>query len=348
MSNIDILKSFSILPIVDLDNIHLPSDGLIYEVPKDCKINFQKNNICRRHYEKLIDKESLILEQCPFGFSSFVIKTEKINFAFTGIIPFPRLGGELEKKCAKKFPRNKISIDSIHKISLALDNIYKNLNEITQDIISNSSKALHEIRKLNRVVKQNSEKLYKKDESNRTLLTIWKASEMMSQQFDVIEILANENLSSIPLNIKSHLFDLLYKCIQFNSFEKEKIQIQCEDHYRPRVWICDKTFHIIPNVLIGNATKYARPNSKIIVKLIEDAEFCIVRVTNELSEKLDITDKIFNKGVRFHKDIEGTGNGLYVAQLVAQQHKIEIKMEQVRKAEGIFLCEFSFKIKTID
>lgn len=348
MDKKELFSKFALLPVVNLNDIHCPLSGLKMKTSKDCTINYHKNSVCKLHYESILNMNTFEIKQCPYGFSTMAVISDKAKIALTGFVPYPRLGGEKETKLAKKYPENKIEIQSIKDNIKILNDVYIHFQKITKDIIDNSSKALHEIRKLNRIVKQTSEKLHARDKENKMLLTIFKAAEMMSQQFDVIELLADENLSKLPLNINSNIFDLFYKCIQINSLDQNRFIFNCDLAYRPKALVCDKTFNIIPSVLISNALKYAIPKSKIILELVDLGNACEVKILNEIKEKLEVNENIFDKGIRFHGDTDGTGNGLYVAQLIAKQHGSIICFRQFKKNENVFVCEFSLKIKTLD
>ena len=347
MSNFELIVNFSLLPIIDIQSSKEPKDGFSMKLSTDCRINLHKGNYCKKHYDNLKKAKPNTFFQCPFGFSSFTFHCEDSTLAITGFIPFPRFQTAEESKMAKKNPDNKISRQAVIDATSKLNNIYGLFKKIEKDTIENSSKALHEIRKLNQSVKHTSERLSKDDPMNKRLLTIFKASEMMSQQFNIIELLANETLSELELNAESNIFDLLYKCNHINSLYKDRIDLICESSYRPRAKVCDKTILILPNVLVTNAIKYSKDHSRVQVFLIEEDDCCIVKVINETKERLDMDESVYEKGVRFHKDSEGTGKGLYLAMLVAVQHDTMISHKTWQDGKKNMI-EFSFKLKTIN
>ena len=68
------LARLSPLPIVDLRRIAPPEDGLLVPAPEVCRRNFEKSDVCRKHYEMLAAGRTLPnLVQCPYGFASSVV-----------------------------------------------------------------------------------------------------------------------------------------------------------------------------------------------------------------------------------------------------------------------------------
>src|SRR5207249_3597738 len=158
------------------------------------------------HYKKLLQDASFLEKtvQCPFGFSSFVVRARKATLAFTGVIPFPRMGGEKERRMAKSYPTSHIDVVSFRKARDAILVGDARMAQLEAEIIKREAFALHEIRKLNRTVKQEAERLCLSESPNNPaaanpqFVKIWKSSELMSVQFEVIELLANETLFTLP------------------------------------------------------------------------------------------------------------------------------------------------------
>ena len=109
---------------------------------------------------------------------------------------------------------------------------------------------------------------------------------------------------------------------------------------------CDKTISIIPTVLISNAIKYSPPETEIFVGLRLEKDDVVLEVTNFLREGTVLDNSIFERGVRASTDSDGTGNGLYVAQLVAKQHGTIIALKVNDEPYGKTSCTFSVRLKT--
>jgi len=148
------------LPVVDLHAIGPPHDGLLLSAPDSCRKNFDRGDACREHYKRLADvPDPTVLVQCPFGFCSRVVRTRSVTAALTGMIPYPRLGGDSERRMAKKHPDAKMRVDAITMAADAIRGSVLHFEMIEQESVQKHSMALHEIRKLNRTVKQSAERL---------------------------------------------------------------------------------------------------------------------------------------------------------------------------------------------
>lgn len=271
---------------------------------------------------------------CPFGLASVLVRSQAGSFALTGFVPFPRLGGPNERVAARKERKHHIAISEVQKTAAALVGHERQFQDFERRMIERYSMALHEIRKLNRTVKQTAEGLCLNespdapDNADPRIVRIWKASELMSSQFDIIEILANESVAQLPLNMDMDVYRIFDKCVRiFRPSASGTISISTQATETLRIRACDKTFPIIPTVLIGNAIKYSLRGTPIHVEVRPTARGCAVRVENTTVENAGLTQDIFKRGVRASSDTDGSGNGLYVARLVATQHSASISMD---------------------
>src|SRR5207248_246353 len=108
-----------------------------------------------------------------------------------------------------------------------------------------------------------------------------------------------------------------------------KITLDASIEYHPRIEVCDKTFPIIPSVLLENALKYSVDKDVRVTFRANTADYVIASVSNLAVLTRSLTDDVFKRGYRAAKDNEGSGNGLYVAQLVAKQHGSLLHVETV-------------------
>lgn len=289
-----------------------------------------------RHYRQLASgglRSDVI--QCPFGFASAPFNVGGAKAAVTGFIPYPRHGGNQERILAKRHKETHFSVDAVKRVISGLIATHEHLLEVEQEIVRAHSMALHEIRKFNRTIKQNAERLCKQaspdnvDHAPKEMLNIYKTAELMSNEYDVIEILADASQATLPVNTVSEIYKMFDKCVKiYNAVAGgRKIILRASGNYSPRVAASDKTLHIIPSVLIENALKYSLPGSDIRINIDPDetdGQRCIVTVTNDSPGNQELDDRVFQRGVRFSSTGDGSGNGLYVAQLIANQHKTRI------------------------
>ena len=177
----------------------------------------------------------------------------------------------------------------------------------------------------------------------RNLLKIWKTSGLMSAQFDVIELLANEELYRFPLNTELEIYKLVDKCVRIfrPPDNPSRIVLKAPFNFHARIRAFDKTIQIIPTVLIENALKYAIPGSPIYVELSREDDWVILSVQNDSIGTQPLTENVFQRGYRASKDQDGSGNGLYLAQMVAQQHEAKLQLSSSMIRPNTMRCHFS-------
>ena len=123
-----------------------------------------------------------------------------------------------------------------------------------------------------------------------------------------------------------------------------RIHIRASPGYSPRILACDKTFSIIPSVLIENALKYSLPDSNVTVEISQLGTHCVVRVTNQSKRDPAFGDIIFKKGFRLSTDRDGSGNGLYLAKMVTEQHKGELTLSSRNISSDVMECTITVRL----
>jgi signal transduction histidine kinase len=350
----EILRKISPLPLVDLVSIDQPFNGTHVKVNSTCKHCLEVETKCKDHYRALALKgadNSVV--PCPFGFSSFVFKSDNARLAFSCIIPFPRTGAAGEGRWAKRHPEIKCSVEVLRSYSEFINRTIKQLADAEKETAKKYTMAFHEIRKLNRNIKLQAERLYQatvlpgEAELRKKHETIFRAAEMLSAQFEIIEVLADESLASLPLKAKSELYRIFDKCVRIYQTNPPRIGLDCNQNYHPVAMTCDKTFPIIPTVLIENALRYSLPGTQIAIKFDPEGDFCNIRITNEAKLEKPLDNSIFVRGVRATAQTEGSGFGLYLAQIVARQHYTLIEVSSTKIAENRFRCTFNMRFRLV-
>jgi light-regulated signal transduction histidine kinase (bacteriophytochrome) len=351
------VANLSSLPVVDLHNIRLPTNGTQCETPLSCQKHFKRSDACKEHYETLLSAAATVgtLVQCPYGFASYRVDLDRLQIAITSLIPHPRLGGPQESALAKTHSANKTSVDAIKGIERQLRKLERHLEELEKRTIEGHAVALHEIRKLNAKIKQSSERLCM-DESpldperaTPQLVTVWKSSELMSLQFDIIEILANESLATLPVSSETEIYRLFDKCARIYdaSSQQRRIKLVAPYDFRPVVRVCDKTIAIIPTALIENALKYSLADTPVVIEFYTSKMTCCVDVKNQAILPAALTNEVLKKGVRLGATKEGSGNGLFLAKLVASQHNAKLTVATRPLGDGLTECTFHLAIPTL-
>lgn len=354
MKPFDQISLASALPIVDIESTSTPKDGWLRSLSFTCKKHLSNGTKCYEFYLSL--KGSSVpngLYLCPFGFSTLKFKSVDSEIGITGFVATPRTGSPREKIIAKRHPEYKYQLEAVENMVIKLREVRRRLEDVEIETIKNQSMALHEIRKLNRIVVQNAERVCNEqspgdpENAPKRSVTIWKAATLMSEQFEIIEIVANESLTDYPLNQMVDPYPLFHKCVRiYQTLEegKHNIRISGLGNPGPKIYINDKTFPIIPTVLIENALKYAALNSDVRINFQLTKKEYMIMVANESIDSVPLTDKIFERGVRQTIKSEGSGIGLYLAKLIAAQHDATISVVSQKLEGDRFKHCFTLKI----
>lgn len=310
----------ALFPTVHLCHDKL-SDGRLIPCSAFCRKSFSSRQECASHYEKLKSGPTGIF-QCPFGFTTRTFDFEKERYAITGVIAFPRFGTPEEAKMAKRFPENKVT-------RLALEEYVGFIQEVEQvraSEVEAGAKVLpqkmHELRKLNGAILQHSEKELKRRQDSPALQSIHSAAELMKNNFDILEALANpDSMRALPLNDSINLFDLSYKMKKVYEERARTRNITIRINGDSAIINGSyKSFPIVPAVLMENAIKYSTRGSEISITIARSGRDVVVDVENTTDLQID-SEKCFEKGVRFAKDLtEGAGFGLFLARQIAEAH----------------------------
>ena len=327
-------KELSPFPIVDLDFIDKPSDGFHVPLNNFCQKKYRNNSACAAFYKSLsVYREGFYA--CPFGFSAYKFRVSGKAFALTAFIPFPRQETQLEADRARDHAQTKTSRAAVEKTALALITASATAERGYQQEIQKYPAAFHELIKLNGAVKQHAELLLESWPEDGNVRTIFSSAEMMSRQFEILELIANQELTKLPVKNRSTLKLLVYKCLKIYETRASAKKIRFEKKLAEGdILVCNKTFPIIPFVLIDNAIRYSRENGRVLVEVVTERGSCELRVSNHCDFFVE-AEKLFRKGSRGNEG-EGSGNGLYLAQLVAAQHGAEIVFKQTPNKDVTF------------
>lgn len=333
------IENLSPLPLVNLSSITKPFDGGILPLSNYCVKKFGSDTKCREHYQSLVSKPDGCY-QCPYGLASHKFALLGRPFAITGFISFPRLGGEHEAARAKEMPAYKTSLQIVKETVTFFEKTHQIARTAFEEQLKKYPLAFHELRKLNGAIKQRAEKLLVDFGENEEARTIHSSAELMSNNLDLLEIMAaREDLIDLPLNSTINLLDLAYKCkkvYQQRAEERNLLLWVDGNEKRPIIQGNRKTFPALLTVLVENAIKYSREKTRISITAVMSAKTVRLSVHNISDIGID-TQKCFEKGFRSSSNIEGSGLGLFIAQLVAAQHKSKIVCEQRGEAKTFYM-----------
>jgi len=317
----------SLFPFYDSEKKAL-LDGSEVLLTKFCRDAFTTKAECAMHYASLLSKSSGYY-QCPFGFTSRSFEFALDKFISTGVIAFPRFDTQEERKRAKDYPENKVTRKSIDSCITYLNQLEKMRADVIEDASKVLPQAFHELRKLNGAVLQHAEREANTSGQSANLTTIISAAELMRNNFDILEALSNiEGIKSLPNDSTINVFDLFYKMkrVYQERTSQKRMLVLLSGENRPLIQGSQKSFPIVPAVLLENAIKYGKEGSHIRVEISGSNGVARLIVENETTEKID-TEKCFERGTRFSSDKEGGGFGLFLAREVVKCHKGKIRCQ---------------------
>jgi len=297
-------------------------DGIAVAACSFCKKSVWAKAECAEHYRD-ISLLSPGYHLCPFGFTTRTFYFDGEMWAITGLVAFPRFGTDPEREMAKRFPDNKTSREGIERTISYLDA----LGGLRADLIAKAAKvfpqAFHELRKLNAAILQHAEREIQARGEAPALLTIRSAAELMRNNFDILEALSNpEAMRAIPADSTISLMDLAYKTkrVLLEKANTRGMQINLTG-VKAIIPGSQKSFPIVPAVLIENAIKYGKPNTQISVEVAASEKKAYLTVENESIHQID-EQKCFDRGSRYAAQAaEGGGFGLFLAKEIVQAHQ---------------------------
>ena len=316
----------SLLPLTDPDALRV-HDGLEVPCPKLCREAVATRPECAQHYQS-VGSQFGSFRQCPFGFTTHALAFAGKTWFVSGVIAHPRFDTSNERELAKRYPVSRVSRSTVEStVRLA--------NEIEQaraDAIAEGSmvlpQAFHELRKLNGAVIQHAERVISDQGESRSLLSIKGAAELMRNNFDLLEALSNiESMKSLPLDSTVNIYDLAFKMKRVYQ-EKAAGRFMTINVQGVRAIIkgSQKSFPLVPAVLLENAIKYGSQRQQIFIGVQQRGQKAELVVENFSSHKIDPV-RCFDRGVRFAGGVEGGGFGLFLAKQVVAAHNGTISCE---------------------
>lgn len=310
----------SLFPIFDAGTGQL-QDGSFVHVSAFCQKAISSKAECRAHYDALKTK-SEDYYQCPFGMTSRNFYYGGELKIITGVVAFPRFNSADEQRMAKKFPAIRVARSAIEGSIAFFRETEKLRAAAVQEASQVLPQAFHELRKLNAAVLQHAEKELRDTKETRSLLSIKSAAELMRNNFDILEALSNiEGMKALPSEPSINLFDLVYKTKRvYEERATARHMLIHVDGVRAIVSGSQKSFPIVPCVLIENAIKYGKPRTSIEANIATIGNKAILAVENETDAFIDCA-RCFEKGVRYSSNVEGGGFGLYLAKEIVTIHR---------------------------
>ena len=316
----------SLFPVFDV-NAEKLNDGYSVAACEFCKNAVTEKPECNQHYRSLTTKREGY-HQCPFGFTSRSFFLDGQMRVITGVIAFPRFDTTNERQIAKRFPNNKISREAIDAGVRFLREVEQYRADAIQEAAKVLPQAFHELRKLNGAILQHAEREISGRGETRNLASIKGAAELMRNNFDILEALSNiEGMRALPSDSTINMFDLVFKVkrVLQEKAESRGIHINVSG-VRAIIRGSQKSFPIVPAVLLENAIKYGIGNRPIRADISTNANKVVLTVENESDAFID-SDRCFERGARFSAEVEGGGFGLFLAKEIVICHHGSIQCE---------------------
>lgn len=316
----------TLLPLFNVTSGEL-QDGTEVPACTFCRKAVVERRECSDHYASLKASQPKYKE-CPFGFTSRSFYFEDNLYVTTGIVAYPRFNSQKEREMAKKYPAIRVARKTIEANIELLNAVQDYRAKEIQRASEVIPQAFHELRKLNAAVLQHAEREINANGESQNLLSIRSAAELMRNDFDILEALSNiDGMKSLPIDSTINLFDLAYKTKRIFAARAQdrRINIILEG-VRAIIPGSQKSFPIVPAVLLENAIKYAPRNSQIHMQVLAQNDRAILIVENSYLGGID-TQRCFDRGARFSSDVEGGGFGLYLANEVVTCHKGTLRCE---------------------
>lgn len=316
----------SSLPLSDPESLEV-HDGLEVPSPFLCRTSIATRPECAEHY-RFYSAQDLGFQQCPFGFTTRRFPFAGKTWFVSGVVAYPRFDSTNERALAKKFPASRVSRASVDAVTL----VAAAIESARADSIIEGAKVLpqafHELRKLNGAIIQHSERAIGEIGENRSLLSIKGAAELMRNNFDILEALSNiEGMRSLPLDGTVNLFDLAFKMkrVYQERAAARSIPINVQG-VRAIIKGSQKSFPLVPAVLLENAIKYGTTQGSISVGISAKGARAQLVVENRSIHPIDPL-RCFERGVRYANGVEGGGFGLFLAKEVVEAHHGSITCE---------------------
>lgn len=321
-------------------------DGLIEKCFLFCSRNF--NSKCIQHYEHIKDKTGF--HTCPYGFTSYIGE----DYNYSSLLIENHFNSRKSKRNThKKDSKIEHSLESFNNLIKYFIDVNYNINA-KQHIIREYDKksevfsieketlddTLHELRKLNNILKKQAYTLKNDLERNNIFnpevvlrsKNILSTTQLITARLNAYDFTLNPEL--IELTPKTNIS--LYK-----KFDKAKqcLKVVTSENGTPLVFKgssksrfeCYNIIDLLPFIIFENALKFNLENSEINCEFVEeDSNLLKIVVSNTaiLPEKNDLANlkQKHSRGSNA-QEIKGSGKGLYIANLICDFNNFNLEIE---------------------
>ncbi|MBU3641682.1 ATP-binding protein [Polynucleobacter sp. Fuers-14] len=307
----------------------------------------QEPSICKKckTHSCVTERPMLLGSVCSDGLTYFGTSVSGIHLVIYGLTSLSNrevLGKKFGTQRKHELKGRAISQSDVNNWIESIKQLDKILQEERDLDLGEKLEALHETPKLAEEIKIAAEYLIqgkpgvtleeKFNASSRIEKTIFKASQILVDTFDLLTVFLNPDSAGLGELISVMPYKLIHKLtfiLSTQSDERTKKIVNFVGSCRSEYKVFD-SFKIIPMALLNNALKYSLGNQNVEVHFEEQGQstkISIVSIGPYLDD--DEIKMIYQRGYRgaSAKKINsaGMGIGLYVAQAAAQANGTTIK-----------------------
>lgn len=305
---------------------------------------------------------------CPYGFSSYIGNEAGNELIYTGL----KIKGHFDKSKLKirtqedflpVIPEDVFqkSIQNTHLVLAEIQDSATELEKFKQKDNDNReflNFIVHEIRKLNAQIKRCSEELSKELEkgqnANNEFLVyrvnnIFGSSSLVSVRLDAYDFGQNPELITSAVKALVGIykkFDKVKHCLSVMALQKRvDIAFSGQSFFESEVY---QVFDILPFLLFENAIKYSPKNQTITTQFTEHSDALQIVIESigphvPKDEQTRLCEPRFRGKHAIEFEKSGTGYGLYLAKLICDIHKVDLKIESeqnITKIDGVPFSKF--------
>lgn len=314
-------------------------NGLAFSQPTICKGCTVRT--CFKNDGLINDLILCPLNKCYFKFK---LIDDLDNIFIINGITVPEKIGKLDRKKKKSKDINLTSYEAITDWVHSTNEMTQSLENAVTESVNNTLGMLHDVKTAVSIIFRNTEELIydelgssmdeKVENASYNKKKLFKSVSLLEERLNMMSLVANPKAATHgekkPLPVYK-IFDKNLKLFD-NLASKKKLTLKLigTSYSSPKLY---SSFTTIPLILVDNAIKYSHPYQDI--KIMIDDGFNGIKVEVE-SFSLEISgddkNKIFNKGFRGDNaniiTPEGSGLGLYLADIVAYANNFRIYHQQ--------------------
>lgn len=323
-----------LVPYPYFDTKGRANDGNVVKIPKEC-------TFCNKKCLKTLSLSKQKVFLCSSGLNSYRIEYNNSNTIIFGIF-IRGLYGKMPRKQKKVLHGILVDERDLKNFEFKLSELVREINEFKDRKIQDNFSLFHDIIPTISLIFRTVESLINSVEGETFEKKVENAEIKLKNLYHSIDLLDNR-LKIMPLigNPESAKYGQVTKCSPYKVFDKVcrlftetasrkgvKLFLHSDKYITLEPTVYD-SFMTLPFLLIENAIKYSVKNRTIDIYLQHVSDGLMITITSYGPIVSDEnTLKIFEKGFkdpnaqRFSS--KGSGIGLYLADIVAKAHNIEI------------------------